>query len=330
MYEEDGLLKVLVTGANGFIGSHLVESLVEAGHQVNALCEYNSFASLGWLDYSRFKGSFAVTMGDVRDTEFISRAIDDIDIVFHLAALIAIPYSYIAPRSYLDVNNLGTLNVLEAVRRSGSKLVHASTSEVYGTPETTPITENHKLLPQSPYAASKASADLLVQSYSRSFEVKSLIIRPFNTYGPRQSARAVIPTIMAQALASDSISLGSLHPQRDLTYVLDTVAAFEATIQRDYLFDGRVIQLGYGATVSIGELVKIISEVIGKPLQTMTESIRVRPKDSEVNVLLSDPTRARDSLDWKAQVTLKDGLLKTWEWIKQNKETYLKYTGYVR
>lgn len=322
-------MKILVTGANGFIGSNLVENLVRSGNEVTAFCEYNSFSSRGWLDSSSLKGDFKSILGDIRDIEFVEKSVEGVDCVMHLASLIAIPYSYSAPRSYLETNVIGTLNVLEAVRKYGSRLIHTSTSEVYGTPKGVPITEEFPLTPQSPYAASKASADLLVQSYTKSFNLNSLILRPFNTYGPRQSARAVIPTIMTQAIGSNLIVLGSKFPRRDLTFVSDTVAAYEMAVLQDHVFDGQVIQLGFGETISIEQLVGLIGEVIDKQLEIRSEDERTRPSESEVVVLLSDRTKALECIGWRPQVSLKTGLQKTWQWFQEHSDLYFNHSEYA-
>jgi NAD dependent epimerase/dehydratase len=307
----------VVTGADGFIGSHLVERLIADGHRVKALCLYNSNGSLGCLDeIEGIRDRVDVMLGDIRDPEYVDGLIGDGDTVFHLAALIAIPHSYTSPRSFVDTNVSGTLNVLEAARRrQGVRVINTSTSEVYGTPETTPIRELHPIQPQSPYAATKVAADSLCRSYATSFNLDVLTLRPFNTYGPRQSMRAVIPTIMAQLLAgSGTVRLGSLHPRRDFTFVEDTVDGF-IRIATAELEPGGTIQLGTGAAVSVGDLVKLCQEVTGLDAEVVTDDERVRPLASEVQVLLSDPRRARELLGWVPRVDLRSGLQAVADWL---------------
>ncbi len=314
--------KVLVTGADGFIGSHLVEALLGAGTEVRALCQYNSFGSTGWLEDSvPFREASEsrraeVVLGDVRDAELVSSAVDGVDCVVHLAALIAIPYSYVAPRSYVETNVGGTLNVLEAVRRHGTpRMVHTSTSEVYGTPDSVPITESHPLRGQSPYSASKIGADKMCESYALSFGTPVMTLRPFNTYGPRQSARAVIPTVLSQMLGgAEEIRLGATSPRRDFTYVDDTCAGFLRAIEAD-TEPGETVQLGTGVTVSIGELVELCREVTRSQARVITEEERIRPQGSEVEVLLSDPSLARQRLGWQPRMELREGLSRTADWL---------------
>lgn len=309
---------VLVTGADGFIGSHLFERLVAEGATVRALCQYNSNSSLGWLDTvdRDLLATADIQLGDIRDAGFVRALMDDVDTVFHLAALIAIPFSYVAPNSFVDTNVGGTLNVLEAARSHHTpRVVNTSTSEVYGTPRTTPITVDHPMRAQSPYAATKVAADQLCHSYAMSFDVNVTTLRPFNTYGPRQSLRAVIPTILAQMLAgSDTIALGSLAPRRDFTFVEDTVDGFVRIGSSD-AEPGSVIQLGTGVAPSIGELVDLCREVTGSHAAIVTDDKRVRPESSEVRVLLSDPTATLDKLGWKPTVDLVAGLGRTAEWL---------------
>jgi len=310
---------VLVTGADGFIGSHLTEQLVELGADVRAFCLYNSNGSLGWLDGASpaVRGAIDARLGDVRDARFVEEACRGVDTVFHLAALIAIPYSYQAPESYVDTNVKGTLNVLEAVRRHGCRrMVHTSTSEVYGTPTSVPIVETFPLQGQSPYSASKIAADKLCEAYYCSFTVPVVTLRPFNTYGPRQSTRAVLPTMLAQLLAGRTeIRLGRLDPQRDLTYVADTVEGFIKAGDTDAV-EGETIQLGTGRTVSIGELFEIACRTTGVRARVIQEAARLRPDASEVLVLLSDPSRAKARLGWEAQVSIEEGLARTAAWIR--------------
>lgn len=310
---------VLVTGADGFIGSHLVERLIDEGANVRAFCLYNSNGSLGWLDdvESDRMQNVDVLMGDVRDEGFVREAVKGADGVFHLAALIAIPYSYEAPASFVETNVRGTLNVLEAVRNAGvQRLINTSTSEVYGTPEVVPILESHPLRGQSPYSATKIAADKLCEAFAMSFETPVVTLRPFNTYGPRQSARAVIPTILGQLLTgSDKVHLGNLEPKRDFTYVSDTVDGFVRCATAD-LDPGETIQLGSGEAVSVGELFRLCCTVTGTQATAVTDEQRVRPERSEVLVLQSDPARARKLLGWEPSVSLEDGLRNVAEWLR--------------
>lgn len=322
-------MKVLVTGAGGFIGSHLVEFLVSCGYDVRALCQYNSNSSSGWLSDSILR-DIEVQLGDVRDTGFVQDLTKGVDVVLHLAALVAIPYSYAAPRSYADTNIGGTLNILEAVRKFDCKLIHTSTSEIYGTPEKVPIDVSHAFRPQSPYAASKAAADHLVKSFVDSFSLQATIIRPFNTYGPRQSRRAVIPTILSQCLLGNEIEIGNTQSVRDFTFVTDTVRAFELAIHTSQIYNGRTIQLGTGNSVSILDLIKEISKVTEKKLSIKQSPERLRPPTSEVDILLSDPTQARSELGWKAQVDLQSGLEWTWKWIQEQRLSYRNVQSYAR
>jgi len=313
--------KVLVTGADGFIGSHLVEALAREGAEVRAFCLYNSNGSLGWLDGAPREVRSALTpvLGDVRDARMVEEACRGVEVVFHLAALIAIPYSYRAPESFVDTNVRGTLNVLEAVRRQGcGRMVQTSTSEVYGTPDDLPIRESHALKGQSPYSASKIGADKLCEAYFSSFDLPVVTLRPFNTYGPRQSARAVIPTILSQLLAGRTVvSLGSLEPRRDLTFVADTVNGFLAAGRAPGI-EGETIQLGTGRTDSIGEVFEAACRALGVEARVEEDRARLRPSRSEVMVLQSDPSRAAELLGWRAEVSLEDGLARTAEWVGAN------------
>lgn len=310
--------RALVTGANGFIGSHLVERLLADGFSVLALCRYDENGSWGWLDHIRpGPPELEVLLGDVRDPGFVDDATGGIDTVFHLAALVSIPHSYEAPASYISTNVTGTLNVLQAARRHGvSRVVHTSTSEVYGSPQEVPIRETHPLQGQSPYSASKIAADKLCESFALSFNVPVVTLRPFNTYGPRQSARAVIPTILGQLLTgATKVHLGDLSPRRDFTFVSDTIAGFMAIASAD-IPPGSVVQLGTGSSVSIGELFDLCVSITGVDATVVPDEKRVRPERSEVDHLRSDPSRAHDLLGWQPTVSLEDGLRRTADWLE--------------
>ena len=315
---------VLVTGAGGFIGGHLVERLVRDGARVRALCRYNSRnerGTLDWLD-PEVTADVEVVLGELRDVESVAAAVEGTEVVLNLAAQIAIPYSYVNPRDFFEVNVLGTMNVAQAALRHGvQRVVHTSTSEVYGSAQTVPITEAHPLEPQSPYAASKVAADKLMDSYFRTFALPVIVLRPFNTYGPRQSARAIIPTIISQALVGQTVRLGSLHPRRDLTFVDDTVAGFVAAATRDAGV-GRTIQLGTNHDVSIGDLVDLVGEILGRELTVEIDPQRVRPENSEVERLISGPFLASELLGWEPMVDLRDGLTRTIDWIERNPQRY--------
>lgn len=305
--------QVLVTGADGFIGSHLTEALVKTGFSVKAFVLYNSFNSWGWLDYSspHIKSEFEVFAGDVRDPHGVKAAMKGCGTVLHLASLIAIPYSYHSPDTYVDTNIKGTLNVLQAARELGvSKLVHTSTSEVYGTAQFVPITEDHPLRGQSPYSATKIGADQLALSFHSSFGLPVTIARPFNTYGPRQSARAVIPSIITQLAnykGAKPIRLGALEPTRDFNFVSDTVAGFFSLMATENI-SGEVFNFGSNYEVSIGETARLIAEVMGLPLSIESDSVRLRPENSEVGRLLADNRKAREQLNWTPQYAGRDGL----------------------
>ena len=310
---------VLVTGADGFIGSHLAERLVAEGARVTALALYNAFDSHGWLDSlpDDTLAQMRLVRGDLRDSGFMLRLVDGQDLVFHLAALIAIPHSYAAPPSYVDVNVTGTLNVLEAARAARvARVVHTSTSEVYGTAQVTPITEDHPLQGQSPYAASKIGADMMAEAYARSFDLPVTILRPFNTYGPRQSERAVIASVIRQALdpACDAIQVGDLSPQRDFTYVGDTVAAFLEIGRASSVSYGAAYNAGTGVAVTIRDMVEQVQSITGANKPVVVEETRLRPDGSEVRALLADARRFTKATDWRPQVTLKDGLSQTIGW----------------
>jgi NAD dependent epimerase/dehydratase len=311
---------VLVTGADGFIGSHLTERLVAEGARVRAFCRYDSRGSAGWLDEvpPATREALDIRWGDIRDARFVERAVAGVEVVFHLAALIAIPYSYVAPESFIDTNVRGTLNVLEAARSAGvRRLLQTSTSEVYGTPDELPIRETHPLQAQSPYAASKVAADQLALSFQRSFDLPVVVLRPFNTYGPRQSERAVLPTMLRQLLAGRrEIRLGRLDTRRDLTFVSDTVDGFVRAASAPGI-DGRTIQLGTGRSESIGELFAMACRMLGLDAVPVTDPDRLRPDASEVLVLESDPSLARSLLGWGATTSLEDGLAATIAWLRE-------------
>ena len=315
---------VLVTGAGGFIGSHLVEELVRRGVSVRAFVRYNSRADYGLLRFlpPDVQNQVEVVSGDLRDANAVRAAVEDISVVFHLGALIAIPYSYVHPREVVETNVMGTLNVLMAARDLGvERLIHASTSEVYGTAQYVPIDEEHPLQGQSPYSASKIGADKLVESFCCSFSLPVTTIRPFNTYGPRQSARAVIPTIISQALTADVVKLGDLTPRRDFTFVTDIVTGFLAGAESDKTM-GRVFNLGAGQDISIGELAEIVIRFIGRPVSVVSETQRMRPRHSEVRRLLASTQLAYELTGWRPQVSFEDGLRQTIAWIGQNLSLY--------
>ncbi len=316
---------VLVTGACGFIGSHLVERLIESGAEVRAFVYYNSFNRWGWLETlpEEKRQKLEAFTGDIRDSQCVKRATDDVELVFHLAALIGIPYSYIAPESYVETNIRGTLNVLQAARDVGAvKFIHTSTSEVYGTAQYVPIDEKHPLQGQSPYAASKVAADMLVQSYYRSFDLPVVICRPFNTYGPRQSARAIIPTIITQVIGKRlNIQLGNTNTTRDFNYVTDVVEGFVKIAEHEDVV-GEVINIGSGHEISIAGLVEKISGFSGMDLKLETDARRIRPNSSEVYRLCADNTKAKNLLGWEPKVQLDEGIIRTLEWFGKNPDGY--------
>lgn len=316
--------KVLVTGAGGFIASHLVEKLVREGAQVRAFVRYNSRNDIGLLRMlePEIFAQLDIIHGDLRDMDAIRAAAQNVDVIFHLGALIAIPYSYRHPREVIETNIMGTLNVLTAVRDLGvRRMVHTSTSEVYGSARYTPIDEKHPLQGQSPYSASKIGADKIVESYYRSFNVPVATLRPFNTFGPRQSARAVIPTIISQTLVKDEIHLGSLDTWRDFTFVKDTVDGFVRLAEAENIL-GDEINLGNNAAITIGDLAKKIFSIIGKEPRIITEDQRLRPEKSEVMKLHAANQKALDLIGWKPQVSLDQGLEITVDWIKKNLNLY--------
>jgi NAD dependent epimerase/dehydratase len=320
--------RVLVTGGEGFIGSHLVERLVREGADVRVLALYNPFGRYGWLD-PEVHTEVELLPGDVRDSERVAEAVAGRDVVFHLAALIGIPYSYVAPESYVQVNVEGTVNVAKACHRHDvARLVHTSTSETYGTALSVPIGEDHPMQPQSPYSASKIGGDVMALSFHHAFELPVTVVRPFNTYGPRQSTRAVIPTILAQLhKGAKELRLGTTTPTRDFNYVDDTVAGFLAVAACDRAL-GQVVNVGSGREISIGDLVRLLVEITGADAEILTEESRLRPAGSEVERLLCDNTRAREWTGWTPEVSLEEGLRRTSEWVAANLDE-LDTAGYA-
>lgn len=310
--------KILVTGAAGFIGSHLTEYLVEKGYNIVAFDRYNSNNDWGWLENSKYKNDFQVILGDVRDYDSVSKAMLGCDAVFHLAALIGIPYSYVSPLAYIRTNIEGTYNVLEAAKNLElEQILVTSTSETYGTAQYVPIDEKHPLVGQSPYSASKIAADQLAISYYKSFELPVKIVRPFNTYGPRQSARAIIPTIISQLLnGKTEIELGNLTPTRDLTFVKDTCGGFEEIYKSDSLF-GEVTNIGMKAEISIGDLAKLIAKIMNIDLTIKSTKERIRPQNSEVERLFCDNKKLLKNTSWKPNYTLDQGINEVIEWMKK-------------
>ncbi len=315
--------KVLVTGAAGFIGSHLTEALVKRGDHVRVFIRYSSSGSWGWLETldPAVLREVEIVKGDLKDGDAVHKAVRGTDLVYHLGALIAIPYSYVHPNDFVQTNIVGTTHVLQACLDASARMVHTSTSEVYGTARRVPIDEEHPLQGQSPYSASKIGADKLAESFHLSFKLPVTTIRPFNTYGPRQSARAVIPTIISQALTSDRIKLGSLDPVRDLTFVEDTVRGFLLAGEK-LAAVGQTLNLGTGRAVTIGDLANQIISIIGRNITIETDAQRIRPEGSEVLRLLSDPSRAKRSLGWEASVDLAEGLRRTVAWMREHLDRY--------
>jgi NAD dependent epimerase/dehydratase len=316
--------QVLVTGAAGFIGSHLAERLARNGARVRAFVRYNSRNDYGWLETldPDVLDHVEVFRGDLANPEAVTRAMNGCEVVFHLGALIPIPYSYVHPREFLEANIVGTLNVVEAARRVElARIVHISTSEVYGTAREVPINERHSLNAQSPYAATKSAADQLALSYWRSFSIPVAVARPFNTFGPRQSARAVIPTIITQALSRDVIELGSTHTTRDFLFVEDTAAGIEACGQAGGI-EGEVINLGSGQEISIAEVVERVLAIVGRDVPVAADSERIRPDNSEVERLIADRSKARELLGWEPRVDFDEGLRRTIEWIQAVPKLY--------
>lgn len=326
--------RVLITGADGFIGSHLCEMLVEQGYSVTALCIYNSEGKYGWLNELAQKApkNLELILGDVRDVFQMNEISKGMGTIFHLAALIAIPYSYVAPQSYLDTNIQGTLNLLQAAKANKvGRVIHTSTSEVYGTAQFVPITESHPLQGQSPYSASKIAADMLAESYYRSFDLPVTTLRPFNTFGPRQSYRAVIPSIIGQILnGRRQIHLGSLHPTRDFNFVTNTAQAFLSLAQASDQVLGQTYNASSGKEISIGDLVKLISTLLDIDITVTCDEQRIRPEKSEVERLLGDASKLMGVCEWKPLVDLKAGLEKTIEWQKQNDKSLLGVKSYQR
>lgn len=327
--------KILVTGADGFIGSHLVERLVKIGYNVKAFVMYNSFNSWGWLDHidEEVKKSIEVVSGDIRDPFLVNSEIKDCDTVFHLAALIAIPFSYKAPSSYIDTNINGTLNVVQSAKENNlKKVIHTSTSEVYGSAQYVPINENHPLSGQSPYAATKIGADQIAMSFHKSFGVPVSIIRPFNTYGPRQSNRAIIPTIITQILSGEKeIKVGNISPTRDFSYIDDTVNGFIAALN-SHNSNGEIINLGAGFEISIKKTIDLIIEIMGREVKIISDEKRKRNEKSEVNRLFSDNSYAKTVLDWEPVYNDENGfckgLEKTIEWFSDSKNSS-KYKSHI-
>lgn len=314
---------VLVTGAGGFIGSYLTERLVESGFNITAFIKYNSKNNWGWLEKSKYLKEIKVICGDIRDYDSVKDAMKGIDTVFHLAALIGIPYSYVSPSAYIHTNIEGTYNVLQAARELDvEKIIHTSTSEVYGTAQFVPISESHPINPQSPYAASKAAADFLALSYYRSFELPVIILRPFNTYGLRQSARAIIPTIITQILSGNrEIKLGNINSTRDFNYVADTVEAFIEIVKCNDAV-GKVINAGSGIEISIEKLVTEISLLMGIEIKIKQEEQRIRPEESEVMRLVCDNSQIKGLINWVPKYDLISGLKITIEWVRENIDDY--------
>lgn len=310
--------KVLITGADGFIGSHLTEMLVSNGYQVKALSQYNSFNNWGWLDDVYCRDQIEVLNGDVRDPYYCKHITKDVDIIFHLAALIAIPYSYVAPDSYVDTNIKGTLNICQAARDNGvQRVIHTSTSEVYGTAQYAPIDEKHPLQAQSPYSATKIAADAMAISFYNAFDLPVTIARPFNTYGPRQSARAVIPTIITQiANGKKQIKLGDVTPTRDFNYVEDTCRGFIALAESESTI-GETVNIGSSFEISIGDTLNIIKELMARDVEFVTDDQRIRPEKSEVFRLWCDNSKIEQLTDFKPEVDIRDGLQRTIDWIVQ-------------
>ena len=317
--------KALITGADGFIGSHLTELLLEKGYNVRALSYYNSFNFWGWLEDIPASSNLEIVTGDIRDPHFVKHIMKDMNIVFHLAALIAIPYSYVAPDSYVDTNIKGTLNICQAAKENGcERVIHTSTSEVYGTAQYVPIDEKHPLQPQSPYSATKIGADAMAMSFHSAFNLPVTTARPFNTYGPRQSARAVIPTIIGQiAAGKKQIKLGELSPTRDFNYVLDTCRGFIALAESDKTI-GEVINIGSGVEISVSDTLNLIKKIMNSDVEFITDKQRLRPKNSEVFRLCCDNTKIHKLTGFESKYSLQEGLEETIDWFTQS-ENLIRY-----
>lgn len=315
--------KVLITGAGGFIGSHLTELLVKEGYDVRAFIRYNSKNNWGWLENPEIKDEVEIITGDIRDYDSVYNSVKGTDVVFHLAALIGIPYSYISPKAYIETNITGTYNILQSCRELNiQQLLTTSTSETYGTAQYIPIDEKHPMVGQSPYSASKIGADQIAISYYRSFDLPVKIVRPFNTYGPRQSARAIIPTVITQVLSGkNEIKLGNLAPTRDLTFVKDTCKGFLEIFKSDKLF-GEITNIGMSSEISIVDLVNKIASLVGKQVEIITEEERVRPDKSEVERLYCSNKKLIENTNWKSDYDLDKGLSETIEWLKNNLTSY--------
>jgi NAD dependent epimerase/dehydratase len=316
-------MKILVTGAAGFVGSHMVEKLVADGHEVRAMIHYNSENNWGWLEESQVKNSIEVIAGDIRDYDSVFSAVNGVDTIFHLAALIGIPYSYVSPMAYIKTNIEGTYNILQAGRMLETpNILITSTSETYGSAQYIPMDELHPMVGQSPYSASKIGADNLAVSYFRSFATPVKIVRPFNIYGPRQSARAIIPSIITQILdGKKKIKLGNTSPTRDLSFVKDTITGFVA-ISQNQKFNGEYVNIGMGEEISVLDLVNLIAELMGEDIKISSDEQRIRPKDSEVDRLFADNRKLTQATAWQPQFSLKQGLLETIEWLKRNHSKY--------
>lgn len=309
---------MLVTGAGGFVGSHLTEALVQLGARTRALVHYNALGTSGWLEQSACRDQIQIIPGDICDLDTVRAAMERVEIVFHLAALIAIPYSYRAPESYLRTNVQGTLNVLQAARQLQTpRIVHTSTSEVYGTARHAPIDEEHPLQGQSPYSASKISADKIAEAFHLSYDVPVTTVRPFNTFGPRQSSRAIVPTLITQCLAGDTVLLGNAAPTRDLNYVSNTVDGFIRAALTPAAV-GRTFNLGTGREIAIGDLARKVADLVGRPVTIQSETQRLRPQKSEVMRLVADASLAAEVLGWRAKVDLEEGLMLTIDWLREN------------
>lgn len=314
---------ILITGAGGFIGSHLVEKCVELGYNVKAFVRYNSKNNWGWLEKSKYLNDIQVITGDIRDFDSVNDSMQDCDTVFHLAALIGIPYSYVSPLAYIRTNIEGTYNVLQAAKKNNlQNIMVTSTSETYGTAQYVPINENHPLVGQSPYSASKIAADQIALSYYRSFGLPIKIVRPFNTFGPRQSARAFIPTVISQILdGKTQLKLGNLNPTRDLTFVKDTAAGFLAIANSKHLY-GEVTNIGMNEEISMGNLIQLIANLMNKEVIIEEDNQRIRPAKSEVEQLRCDNTKIQKHTDWKPEYSVKSGLAETINWLEKNMDSY--------